>query len=101
MKPITVTVRAKRGTSDTDIQAAAQHAADRITPGLNLHEVARAGENVTFEGARAKKPTPKKTPKKGHPQNNPEGETWPHPVPASLPTSDSVKPSSVETGEPE
>lgn len=96
-KPIVITVRAKRGTNDTDIQAAAQHAADRITPGLNLHEVGRVGESITFEGTPAKKPAPKK----GRPQNNPEGETWPHPVPASLPTSDSVKPSSDETAEPE
>lgn len=85
-KPIEVTVRAKRGTKDADILAAAQHAADRIEAGLTLHEVGRAGESITFEGTPAKKPTPKKTPKKGHPQNNPEGETWPHPVPASLPT---------------
>lgn len=95
-KHTTVTVRAKRGTTDNEVHAAAQQAADRIEPGLTLKETSRQTqgetEHITFKGTRVKEdPTPE----------HPKGETWPHPVPASLPTSDSAKPSSDETGEQE
>lgn len=72
-KPIVITVRAKRGTKDADILAAAQHAADRIEAGLTLHEVGRAGEIITYRGTRVKEdPTPEdETPT---PDDDPHGE---------------------------